>query len=220
MVYDKVCEKIFARPHFLVGGVSPKPLAHDIGTSIVPVREALIRLAQQDALDNIPSKGFFIPPIKAASMGQAFNVALELLGKQKPPVYGKDKDGIEASIVENPLLSWHWHVFENSNNWPLCELPEKGQYADFDRRFLDLASTRMAKMDWDIVRYIWDRTIHYRYYIYKNFRLYATTERERPKTENYDLIGSFIGDVFDRYAKLAVTIAQLESSHQRRSPYM
>lgn len=220
IVYDQVCEKIFSRPHFIVVGVSAKPLSHDIGTSIVPVREALIRLAQQDALDNIPSKGFFIPPVKAISLGHSFNAALNLLDRQRPILDPNDHEAIRTSIATNSLFARNWHAFETTITHPLVDFPKKGQCIDFDRMFIYLTSKRMTEADFDIVRYIWGKTLHYRYYIYNNFGIYAATEPERSRFRTKDPLGSFISDVFDRYAKLAESIANLESAHQRPSPYM
>ena len=218
MVYEKVCEKIFAGPHLPVGGVPLKRLAHDIGTSIVPVREALIRLAQQDALDNIPSKGFFIRPYHAACDGEAFNIALALLGRQKPTVGDKVTDEIEATIAGSPLLSMHWHVFTEPTTPQQVTRPNPSQYADFDQRFLDLASRRMAQPDMDILRYIWGRTLHYRYGIYNHFSLYMGIRSSFQGRTNDDQIVSFLEDVFGRYESLSGSIARLVNKpHQGRS---
>ena len=220
VVYDQVCERIFSRPNFIVGGVSAKPLAHDIGTSIVPVREALIRLAQQDALNKIPSKGFFIPPINATLVADSFNTARNLLVRHKPIVDLNDQEVIQASIATNSLFARHWNAFEGTSLHPLLDSSKKGQCTDFDRRFLYLVSKRMMESDFDIARYIWGKTVHFRYYIYNNFGLYAATEPEQSRFQTKDLLVSFISDVFDRYVKLAGSIANLRSAPQRPSPYM
>ncbi|MGN7752968.1 hypothetical protein [Sinorhizobium sp. 22678] len=221
LVYEQVCEQIFARPHFIVGGVSAKPLAHDIGTSIVPVREALIRLAQQDALDSIPSKGFFIPPLKARYIEEAFNFARQLVAKQDRPTSDDGKAELKDAIVQNVLLSWHWEVFDWVAAPSSYSSLGRGQYTDFDRKFLSVASKSMAEVDWTIVRYIWGRTIHYRYYIYSNFDLYAAPEPSVSRRPSHrDEVASFVDEVFRRYASLAGIITALADANQRPSPYM
>ncbi|NRP74530.1 hypothetical protein ILFOPFJJ_05452 [Ensifer psoraleae] len=221
LVYEQVCEQIFARPHFIVGGVAAKPLAHDIGTSVMPVREALIRLAQQDALDSIPSKGFFIPPLKARYIEQAFNIARHLVAKQDRPASDDARAELKDAIVQNVLLAWHWDVFEWVAAHSSYSSLERGQCADFDSKFLAVASKRMAEVDWTIVRYIWGKTIHYRYYIYSNFDLYAAPEPNVTRQpSHWDEVACFVDEVFRRYASLAGIVAALADANPRPSPYM
>ncbi|KSV61303.1 MULTISPECIES: GntR family transcriptional regulator [Sinorhizobium/Ensifer group] len=221
LIYEQVCEQIFARPHFIVGGVAAKPLAHDIGTSVMPVREALIRLAQQDALDSIPSKGFFIPPLKAHYIEEAFNIARQLVAKQHSPTSDDGRAELKDAIVQNVLLSWHWEVFEWIATPSGFRAIERGQYTDFDRKFLVIASKCMAEVDWTIMRYIWGKTIHYRYYIYSNFDLYAAPVPNLTRQPNHrNEVARFVDEVFRRYARLAGIVTAQAGANQRPSPYM
>lgn len=222
LIYEQVCEQIFARPHFIVGGVAAKPLAHDIGTSVMPVREALIRLAQQDALDSIPSKGFFIPPLKAHYIEEAFNIARQLVARRHRPSADDGRAELKDAIGQNVLMSWHSEVFE----W-VAAAPsgfrsiERWQYTDFDRKFLAVASKCMAEVDWTIMRYIWGKTIHYRYYIYSNFDLYAAPVPNLTRQPNHrNEVARFVDEVFRRYARLAGIVTAQAGANQRPSPYM
>jgi DNA-binding GntR family transcriptional regulator len=58
-----------------------RQLAADLGTSMMPVREAVTRLSAEQALMVIPNRGICIPPLGAAEATDLWNLRINLEGE-------------------------------------------------------------------------------------------------------------------------------------------
>lgn len=59
IAYQAIMEDILRRPSLKRERINPKEYQYSLGVSSIPVREALIRLGAEDVIDIIPGKGFY-----------------------------------------------------------------------------------------------------------------------------------------------------------------
>lgn len=78
-IYESVKARIVARELFSGKRISVEPLADQLFVSNTPVREALIRLAAERMIKDIPKAGFFIKEISESEMRDLYTLQQLLL---------------------------------------------------------------------------------------------------------------------------------------------
>ena len=138
---DEVYREVLDRIHR--GDLTPgtrirdSTLALALGVSRTPIREALIRLAQDGALDADMGKGFRVPPLDAGEIGETGQVlgALESLALQLTPAFPAEQlerladidrrlehTRGDASRCVDLEDEWHQVLLEGCPNGRLLEL--------------------------------------------------------------------------------------------------
>src|SRR5262249_9969775 len=73
--------------------IKDSALATELGVSRTPVREALLRLAREGVLDSDMGRGFRVPPLDTAEIGDIGQIvgALESLALQLTPDFSREQ---------------------------------------------------------------------------------------------------------------------------------
>jgi DNA-binding GntR family transcriptional regulator len=220
IVYEQAIKCIFARRRLMLGGIGPKPLAHDIGTSVVPVREALIRLSAQDVVEFIPSKGFFVPPLRGRFLQSLFSLAANLCANASDrTLAAKCADnnqlvGHESTVLASHLSGWHER---SASTLPLSFSPS--DFIEFDRLLIRIAHHSLPECSSCIVESIIRRTVQYRFYLYINldtYRFEPYTATAAPAACDACLLAH----IFREYARLATDLCDRANSQSVQSSYM
>jgi DNA-binding GntR family transcriptional regulator len=92
-VYRRILDAIHRGTHAPGSRIRDSALAVELGVSRTPVREALLRLAREGVLDSDMGKGFRVPPLDAAEIGDIGQIvgALESLALQLTPDFTREQ---------------------------------------------------------------------------------------------------------------------------------
>lgn len=77
-----------------------RQLAGDLGTSVMPVREAVTRLSAEQALMVIPNRGICIPPLGAAEAEDLWSLRINLEGEAAAQAARRASGAEHRSIIE------------------------------------------------------------------------------------------------------------------------
>ncbi len=77
-----------------------RQLAADLGTSMMPVREAVTRLSAEQALMVIPNRGICIPPLSPAEAEDLWNLRINLEGEATAQAARRASDSERRTIKE------------------------------------------------------------------------------------------------------------------------
>lgn len=119
-VYDHVVKMVQTGELQEGDKVSEAFLVEKIGISRTPIREALIQLASDNILENIPRKGFYVKGINRERMGNVYELvyliekrAIELAWDK----LGKEEIDAMEECVEKMDLALNLRVYEIYEEW-------------------------------------------------------------------------------------------------------
>lgn len=100
-IYERLRRAITTLVMLPSEALSEQDLAHQLGVSRTPVREALIRLADEGLIDILPQRGSFVSPIRLRDVEEAqfIREALEVSVVQK--LAGHGSEGFIATVRAN-----------------------------------------------------------------------------------------------------------------------
>jgi len=231
-VYNRVHRLLFCRPAVITGLVSAKPLAHDVGTSVAPVREALLRLAQQDIIDAVPSKGFFLPRLNSINIQNCFRACRAIV--RTMPAYGSAKlnqdDGFQARALDSDIattLNTNKAIASSASPRSMASFKEE-RVACLDKALFTMMRTILDEESYNMVAFSLEKVVAFRYHVYINIEPASIPEISHVLNDADAINGSDclnkaqerICMMLDQYAELTPEICQTANANCRRSPYM
>jgi len=96
-IKEKLINYEFAPPGY---HIDIKKLAETLNLSPIPIREALIRLAEKDLLESVPGKGFFCKEIRAQDVAMSYEFLAILLANACKMAINNNKDGTFSFFLQ------------------------------------------------------------------------------------------------------------------------
>lgn len=153
-IYERLRRAITTLVMLPSEALSEQDLAQQLGVSRTPVREALIRLADEGLIDILPQRGSFVAPIRLSDVEEAqfIREALEVAVVQR--LAGKGSDAFIASLRTN--LAMQKQAVAAGDREQFLELDEA-----FHRSLCEAAGLsrswrviQVVKLQMDRVRYL------------------------------------------------------------------
>lgn len=114
-VYQRVVELVTTGELTPGQAVTEAELSRSLGVSRTPVREALLRLEAEGALDSTPARGFTVRPLSPAEAAELYPIlaTLERLAVSTSPAGVLDLAALRAIDAEllaasDPVQQWRW----------------------------------------------------------------------------------------------------------------